>query len=210
MDIAAAVHWLSGRDPATMGLLLFFVAFAEVVIPGVPGDVVALAAAVMVFGFGWPLWPTLIALIVGGLLGGLFNYGIGTWLQRTNRLSWLGPRTRPYVDQALAGFERRGPALLALNRFFPGVRGFFFIAAGMASIGWRSALTWGAAGSVIWYTLLFAVGALVGTNLFALQSILVAQGWVLGSAVVIGVVSYALYRRFSTTAPVPVPVPVAE
>lgn len=196
MDLSSAVHWLSSLDPITVGALLLGVSFLEPVVPGVPGDVVALAAAVMVFGFGWSFWPVVLALVVGGLLGGLFNYGLGAWLRRTDRLSWLG-RTRPVVDQALAGFERRGPALLALNRFFPGIRGFFFIAAGLQGLGWRSVALWGGLGSVVWYALLFAVGGIVGTNLEALESILVAQGWLLGTLMVLGFAGYALYRRLS-------------
>jgi membrane protein DedA with SNARE-associated domain len=196
MDIAGAVQWLSERDPTTVGLVLVMVAFAEVVIPGVPGDVIALATAVMVFGFHWPLWSTLSAWILGSVLGGMFNFGLGAWLHQTNRISWLGPRTQAVVDEALAGFERRGPALLAMNRFLPGIRGFFFVAAGMGSIGWRDALGWGAVGAALWYGALFTAGWLVGTNLDRLQTLVVAEGWVLGTVVAVGLVSYALYRRF--------------
>ncbi len=63
-----------------------------------------------------------------------------------------------------AGYRRHGAWLLVANRFLPGVRAFFFVAAGASGIPLRKVLLYGGLSACAWNALLLAVGALAARN----------------------------------------------
>jgi membrane protein DedA with SNARE-associated domain len=183
--------WLQQSEGPLGYLVLALASAIEYVVPPLPGDTIALFGIVLASGAGYELWGVYAALNIGATGGGMIAYAVGRWIavHRKNRT----PRflrtqaARRAIDLAVARFERHGAVYLALNRFVPALRAFFFLAAGMARLpAWKVAL-FGALSAAVWNALLLALGVLVGANLAELER------WVSTySYIVIGVVVVAI------------------
>ena len=147
-----------------LGLLVLFLgAGVEYVFPPFPGDTLTVIGAAFVTGYGWSLYPVAAASLLGSLAGSLIAFRLGLrWKTRRDLRQDIEP-TR--LDALVAGFSRHGPAYLVLNRFLPGVRPIFFVAAGLAGMRYRQVLWWGGLSSVLWTAILCAIGLAVGTHI---------------------------------------------
>jgi membrane-associated protein len=147
-------------------LLLFGAAFIEYVFPPFPGDMlVALGAWYAVKGqLSWPVVFT--AVTAGAIAGAWVDHRVGVWLGRRLEQSPRAARllSREQLDRFEAAYRRWGGWLLLFNRFFPGIRGFFFLAAGASGISLRRTLLLGGLSAAAWNAILLAAGALVASN----------------------------------------------
>ncbi len=165
----------------------------EYLVPPLPGDTVALFGIVLAATAGWSAPLVYLALNVGAVGGGMAVYGIGRWIgghraERTPRFLRT-QQAREALDATIARFERHGALYLLLNRFVPALRGFFFLAAGIAGIpAWKVAL-YGTISAMLWNALLLALGWAAGSNLERLQGWLSIYTWAALAvvAVVVGV-----------------------
>jgi membrane protein DedA with SNARE-associated domain len=176
-------------------LLLFGAAFIEYVFPPFPGDLlVVLGAWYAVHGeLSWPV--VYGAVTAGAVFGAWVDHQAGIWLGA--RLEHSPTAARLLSPAQLARFEaayrRWGFWLLLLNRFFPGVRGFIFLAAGASGVPVGRAMLLGGISAVTWNGLLLAGGALVTTNLDELVMLVDRYTRLVGALV--GVVVVALLLR---------------
>ena len=163
-------------------LLLFLCAYLEYVFPPFPGDALTLFGAVLAARFGWNPVAVFLAVLAGSGAGGMTDYAVGRW---------LGPRARrPAIDTLVTRFRRHGEAYLVLNRFLPGVRALFFVAAGMARLRpWR-VLAFGLLSAAVWNALVFGAGWAAGANLDRIEALFAAYTKV--AWIVIGLVVVAL------------------
>lgn len=174
---------------------LFLAAFGEYVFPPVPGDLIVLAGAVLVALFGWPVAPVFALVTLGAVLGGLADYGLGRWIAQTGRVEQLSPRKRLAIGYVLERFERYGAVYLVVNRFLPGIRGFFFLAAGMARLQPLQVALWATLSALVWNSLLFGAGLLLGNNLETLERVIARQSVV--AAIVVGaLLSFVAWRTW--------------
>jgi membrane-associated protein len=148
-------------------LLLVGAAFIEHVFPPFPGDLlVVLGAWYAVQGeLSWPL--VYLAVTAGSVVGAWFDHRVGAWLgarleRNPGSVRWL---SRDQLGRFEASYRRWGGWLLLFNRFFPGVRGFLFLAAGASRIPLSRTLLLGGLSAALWNGLLLAAGALVAKNL---------------------------------------------
>ena len=94
------------------------------------------------------------------------------------------------------GFQRWGIWLIAANRFFPGIRAFFFVAAGMAGYSFWPVMGLALLSAVLWNLLILGIGIYVGAEferiryIFANYQIVV---WVL--ILVVGAVGLFVYLK---------------
>ena len=93
------------------------------------------------------------------------DLAVGRRLARTAWRERLGPRRAADVERVVAAFERHGAAVLLVNRFVPGVRALFFVAAGVAGVRTGPALLASAGSALAWNALLVGAGTAVGWNL---------------------------------------------
>lgn len=163
-------------------------AMLEYVFPPFPGDTITLFGAALITGFGWNGVLVFIAIFAGSLGGALLDYWFGRKLAvRRTRADKIG-KQNPALNRALAAFDRHGPAYLMLNRFLPGIRALFFVAAGMTNMPLRQVLLYGGISLALWTGLLIAVGAAIGANLEALKSFVhqvSTGGWIALAAAII-------------------------
>jgi len=181
-DPAAWVAWLSALPLGLLLLVLFLGAFIEYVFPPFPGDLVVVLGAVAVGAGDRALLPVAVAVTLGALLGTAVDWWLG--VRAAAHLDRLGPRRRRAVDRLVEGFRRVGPVLLVANRFAPGIRALFFVAAGVAGLGLGPVLLWSSVSAAAWNALLLGLGLQVGWNLDAVLASMRAMGWMGGGVVV--------------------------
>jgi membrane protein DedA with SNARE-associated domain len=111
-------------------------AFIENVFPPFPGDTAILAGAFIAGQGNIGYIGVLLAVIVGGVAGGMALYYIGRikgqayFMKRDSK--YLGKSSLLKVETL---FRKYGGVILAFSRFFAGVRSAISIAAGLGDVG---------------------------------------------------------------------------
>ena len=142
-----------------------------------------------------PLVFTVVTL--GSVVEAVMDYALGRRLARIprDRLSGdrrlLMERAQSIVDR----FERHGAVYIAVNRFLPGIRALFFVAAGMARLPVGKVILWGALSAAAWNALIIAAGFAVGKNWDRLSELL--RTYTMVAWIVVGVVMILLVVRWA-------------
>ncbi len=150
---------------------LFGASLIEYVFPPFPGDTVVILGAFYATHGELPLPLVFLAVTLGSIAGSAIDYAIGMRLGSAaeRRLPDDPPRKRWVSLERLhhveARYRRHGDLYILINRFLPGVRGFFFVAAGLAGMPFRRVMALGALSASLWNALLLAAGWAVGENL---------------------------------------------
>jgi membrane protein DedA with SNARE-associated domain len=181
--------------------VLFFATLVEYVFPPFPGDLlVVLGAWYAVDGaLSWP--ATFASVTAGAVLGAWIDHRIGVAVGRRldRRVASRGVLSARNLARFEASYRRWGDLLLVLNRFFPGVRAFLFVAAGASGIPLRKVLLYGALSASLWNALLLGAGALLARNandLVTLFERYTQIAWaVLAVAAIAGAAAFAWRRR---------------
>jgi membrane protein DedA with SNARE-associated domain len=198
MDLEAIIATLREWPPFIVYLLLFSGALIEYLLPPVPGDMFVVAGAVLVAAFGWHFLPVLAVVTAGAVLGAWLDFLIGKWLVRSGRVARLGERGQGAISRIVDQMKRHGPAYLAVNRFVPGLRAFFFVAAGIAGLTTGQVILWSTVSALAWNGLLVGVGYALGDNLDAVETFFTRYSiiaWSLIAAVTLFFTVRALIRR---------------
>jgi membrane-associated protein len=194
-EMTSALHRAVVLTGPWSPLLLFGAAFIEYVFPPFPGDLlVVLGAWYAVHGdLSWP--AVFVAVTAGAVAGAWVDHRIGAWLGQ--RLERSPAAARVLSPERLARFEaayrRWGSWLLLLNRFFPGVRGFLFLAAGASGIPLARTLLLGGISAAVWNALLLAAGKLVANNLDELVQLV--ERYTRTAGTLVGVAALVLLGR---------------
>lgn len=185
----------SGQSVPGMGIL-FASSFIEYVFPPFPGDTVTLFGAFLAANFEWSVPLVFAVVTLGSLAGSAADYGLGRRLARTpiEQLSGRKKKAREKVQPIIAKFEKHGAVYVVVNRFLPGIRAFFFIAAGMAGLPLGKVLLWGAVSAAAWNGLIIALGFAIGKNWDRLLGLL--RTYTTGAYILIGVIVIALIVRW--------------
>jgi len=163
--LAEMLAELLDRTGPAAPLLLFLAAFVEYVFPPFPGDLlVVLGAWYATHGMlSWPV--TFVAVTGGAVLGAALDWRVGRWLgTRIGERAAAGRLDARRVERFEAAYRRWGGLLLVANRFLPGVRAFFFVAAGASGIPLWEVLLYGGLSAAVWNGLLLAAGAYLARN----------------------------------------------
>lgn len=171
----------------------------EYVFPPIPGDTVALFAIVLAVRAQLQWVLVYLSLTAGALGGGLVAWGFGLWLA-SHEDHWphfLKTRgaTRA-LDAVRRGYDKHGAMYLALNRFLPALRAFFFVGAGLSRMSIAPVIVFGGLSAAVWNALLMAVGYAVGSNWDVLREIVeryTVATFILVAIVVVGIVARYLY-----------------
>lgn len=177
LSLHSIFEYLSGQALWWGLTLLCLSAMIEYVFPPFPGDTVTVVGAVMIPAAGWP-WPLVFAaVIVGSLLGASVDWWAGDWVRRTRGSdSWFHrflarESVAPRLQALLERFERYGSVYIALNRFIPAFRAFFFVAAGMAELRLWKVLLFAAISAAAWNAALLSIGYFVGYQIDPLMGL---------------------------------------
>jgi membrane-associated protein len=195
------------RTGAWAPAILFFASFIEYVFPPFPGDLLVVLGAWYAQAGQLSWAATFVAVTAGAIAGAYVDYRVGVSLGR--RIDRGAARRGALSEERLGRFEasyrRWGGWLLVANRFFPGIRAFFFLAAGASGIPLRRVLLLGGISAALWNALLLAVGAVVARNAGDLVRIFEQYehvAWVaLVAVAVVAALVYAWRRRAQRAAP---------
>jgi membrane protein DedA with SNARE-associated domain len=203
LDLVEAHHGLGA-------LLVFVSSLIEYVFPPFPGDVITLFGTYLVVRGLWSFWFAMALTLAGSLVGAAMDYGIGMWLgKRLDRLPserearrWV-PLTREKYELLLGRFRRHGLVYIAINRFLPGIRAFFFVAAGAARLSFAKVMVFAFVSALAWNGLILGVGYSVGANWERLRSLFRSYTtgvWILLAVLLVGaLVVWWLRRRRAAT-----------
>ena len=142
----------------------------ENIVPPIPSEVVMPLAGFLIQQGKLQLLPTLLAGLIGTVLGAWFWYGIGRlineqrlehWLQRHGR--WMGLRPED-LARSRRWFNRHGVAVVFWGRIIPGVRTLVSLPAGIELMPQPLFLAWTTAGSLLWILLLTLAGKALGNG----------------------------------------------
>lgn len=198
-----AIRYLIDNHEGVALAVLFASSVIEYVFPPFPGDTVTLAGAVLVTGFGWAFLPVFAAVTLGSVTGSAIAFLAGQWLYRRGFLAaTAGVRAkeaRRQIRGLVDRFERHGEAYLVINRFLPGVRTFFFVAAGLANMRLGLVLLFSAVSASIWNLGIMAVGLLIGDHIDRIEGLVATYSlaaWIVVATVILVVVArWVLARR---------------
>jgi membrane protein DedA with SNARE-associated domain len=146
-------------------LLLFLASFLEYVFPPVPGDAVAVLGAWYATHGGLSWGVLFAALSLGAMAGTAFDWRLGRWLgARLEDRAAAGRLDRDRLERFERAYRRWGGLLLVVNRFLPGIRAFFFVAAGASRVPLWQVLLYGGISAALWNILLLGAGVFVARN----------------------------------------------
>jgi membrane-associated protein len=172
-DFADALADTVSRTGDFAPVILFFATLVEYVFPPFPGDLlVVLGAWYAVRGtLSWP--ATFASVTAGAVLGAWIDYRIGAALGRRldRRMAAKGALSAERLARFEASYRRWGALLLLTNRFFPGIRAFFFLAAGASGIPLRKVLVFGGISAALWNVLLLGAGGVLARNAMELVTL---------------------------------------
>jgi len=201
-DIAKAITGFLRVNNNPLGLLLLGAsAMVEYIFPPFPGDMVTLFGAFLVTRYQWSLPLVFLSVLTGSGLGSMMDFGVGVWLRQRyeDGRIFKRERSRRTVERVLASFRRYGEVYVALNRFLPAVRAFFFLAAGMAGLRAGRVLFFALVSAGAWNLLIIGAGYAVGANWERIKGLWQAYSivaWsVLGAAAVLLLVRWAVRKK---------------
>lgn len=172
--LSRLVEWLSDGPSAVAYGVLGLAAALEYVVPPFPGDTITLLGAFLGARARYSAGLVLLVVTAGSVVGSWIDYEVGRRLSRRplSELSQRARLAREKMAPLLARFSRHGASYIAVNRFLPGIRALFFVAAGMADLPLGKVLLWGAASALAWNS------ALIGVGWAAAAEFEVLLGWV--------------------------------
>jgi membrane protein DedA with SNARE-associated domain len=169
----------------------------EYVFPPIPGDTVALFAVALAVRAQLHWLFVYVSMTLGALAGGLAAWAFGLWLAN-HEGSWPGFLRSPGAVRALdavrRGYARHGGMYLAVNRFLPALRAFFFVGAGLSRMSMGAVLLYGGLSALVWNAILMGVGYAVGSNWDALSDL--AERYTAATLVLIVIVAVGILARF--------------
>jgi membrane-associated protein len=186
--------WVGREDSLSGWLALAASAVIEYVFPPFPGDVITVFAASLVIAASWSWIGVLSALMLGSLIGAALTFELGVrWARRRE-----GGQHAAALDRLVARFHRHGAAYLVLNRFVPGVRSLFFVAAGLAGMSRRAVYGYGALSALLWNVALLGAGLALGANYERLERLVTTYttfAVAALAAIIIGWIGVAWWRK---------------
>ena len=165
--IAALTPLLQSLGPAAV-LLVMAIIFAETgLLVGffLPGDSLLFIAGALVAShvINIPFWVLAVGVAVAAVVGDQVGYAVGRH---------FGPRVfthdgsrffaSSHAVKAQAFFERHGSKAVILARFFPVVRTFVPVVAGVGRMPYRRFVTYNVVGGVVWSVGMAAAGLWFG------------------------------------------------
>ncbi len=144
----------------------------------VPGDTIVLFSStgvttVLEFIF------TVVAVVVGALLGSSFGFWIGRIFGPKLRGSWLGVRIGEDRWRKADRFvKKRGGIAVFISRFLPVFHSVVPLTAGMSVMRYRTFMSWLSPASIIWAFLYVSIGSGAAETYRGLKDTLDQAGWI--------------------------------
>ncbi|MCP9291716.1 MULTISPECIES: DedA family protein [Gracilimonas] len=200
--VQSIVDWISVVPPIGVYLIFFGIAYIENLIPPMPGDVIVafggyLAAEGLIGLF--PVWSLTVVASVGGFMTMYWlGHRWGAQIEE-NRDSHFLLRfiDYKYFARGKKWMSRWGQGVIVANRFLAGTRSVISLTAGMSHLKITPTILSSLVSSVLWNTLLLAMGWVIRDNWQIIGEYLSNYGKVILAliALFVGLKAYFSYRR---------------
>jgi membrane protein DedA with SNARE-associated domain len=180
-------------------IIFFLIAYAENVVPPIPGDVlVAFAgylAAEGVLRFDLLLLGSTVASVAGFMSMHAIGSRWGDGINEKKQFHWMFKYISfTYADRARRWMNRWGIRVILANRFLAGTRSVIALMSGISHVPVRTAIWSSAVSAVLWNALLLGAGWMIRENWEQIGVLLNRYGQV----VLVGVVVFAAYKIWRT------------
>lgn len=167
----------------------------EYAFPPFPGDMVMLFGAFMAGKEILPLEWVFILSTLGSFLGSMGIYAFGATMGRNYFIKKDFSFFSEEKVHSLEGvFARWGGAIIILNRFTPGFRSFFFIAAGIAKMPAIKVAFFSLISILLWNTGIAYLGFAAGANWDALKELMKSYSNIVLMFISLALLIYITYR----------------
>lgn len=200
--VQSIVDWISVVPPIGVYLIFFGIAYIENLIPPMPGDVIVafggyLAAEGLIELF--PVWSlTVVSSVAGFMTMYWLGYRWGAQIEE-NRDSHFLLRfiDYKYFAKGKKWMERWGQGVVIANRFLAGTRSVISLTAGMSHLKVTPTILSSFVSSILWNSLLLAMGWVIRDNWQVIGEYLSNYGKVILAliALFVGTKAYFWYRR---------------
>lgn len=182
------VEWLRGLPAGGIYAVVFLVAWAENVIPPIPGDLVVVVAGSFV-GLGTVgLVPTFGFATAGSVLGFMTVFAagqrLGAAVHDPTRLRWI---PRGAVATVETWLTRWGLGVVAANRFLSGGRAVIGLLAGASGMPVGRVALWSTVSALAWNGVLVGGGLALGTQWPRVMTLLATYGRIVTGVLAVAV-----------------------
>jgi membrane protein DedA with SNARE-associated domain len=192
-SLIGSLVWAITFTLAAVGLpgLLALMAVESFGLPPIPSEVILPFAGFLVADGTLPLDGTILAAVVGGLVGAFAAYAVGRWWR--SRLTGMGVGQLRLREEDLARMDRwfaeRGEVTVAVARVIPGVRSYISYPAGTARMNPLRFGVYTLIGSLPWTLALLYAGIVLGNHWLVVSQYFAP----IDIAIVVGLVAVVLY-----------------
>ena len=184
-------------SPAMAYVILGLSAFAENVIPPIPGDTVVVLGAYLVSLGQLTFWGVYISTTIGSVAGFVTMYYIGrkfgrSFIYKKSRLKIFKEED---IRKTEIWFGKWGYWVIVANRFLSGTRSVISLFAGLFHLNALFVIALSIVSAAIWNGLLLIAGMAVGKNWEIIMNIISQYNKVLIAVTVI-IVGYIIYRKY--------------
>ncbi len=183
-----------------MAYLVFLVsAYAENVLPPIPGDTVVVLGAYLVSTGQLDFWGVYFATTIGSVLGFLTMYLIGYRFGRSfiyNKKYGARLFKEEHILKVEKWFSRWGYWVIFANRFLSGTRSVISVFAGSFHLHPLPVVLLSTLSALIWNALLLLAGVLLGKNWQTIGAVISRYNQIfIGLLVVLGIYLIIRFRR---------------
>lgn len=187
-DLLHAIEFIDSFPMFARAGILALSVVIEYIFPVFPGDTVVIAAGFFSVHGKISLWEIIGALFIGTFIGIWLLYYLGQCIAAKKITSEKIAKFIPAKDIARINqwYQKWGYSFLLINRFFPGIRSLFFIAAGMSNMSYIPVLVTGMLSASLFNGGLLVLGYSVGYNFETIDDIW--HRYTMVSSIIIGVI----------------------
>lgn len=201
------LDWVIQTIAAWGYLGIFLLMLLENLVPPIPSELIMPLAGFAAVQGKLNAFGVVLAGTAGSVIGALPWYFLGKrvgekrlrqWLTRYGR--WVALSVED-LERSQRWFSRYGGALVFLGRLIPGIRTYVSIPAGLEGMPMLPFLLFSTLGTVVWVSLLTAMGYLLGQNYDKVEQFISPIGSVVPILVLGGILLWLLNRWYRQSRP---------
>ena len=168
LDLSLLIRQAVEANPLLGYGVITAVMLLENVVPPIPSELLLPLAGYLVWSGQLALVPTVLAALLGTVLGAWFWYGIGRMVPIKLLEHWVARHGSKLgldgsaVARSRGWFATHGASLVFWGRMVPGVRTLASVPAGLERMPQLAFLAWTTLGSLIWTMALILAGQALG------------------------------------------------
>lgn len=193
------VEWIQTLSPVSIYLIFTVVAYAENILPPIPGDVLVAFGGYLAAEHIINFVPVLIFTTVASVFGFMSMYAIGWYFgdrieQERNRFWLMRFIDVKYFDKINRWMGRWGQGVILANRFLAGTRSAISLASGMTKTKVYSTVISSFISSILWNTVLLSFGWVVHENWQIIGHYLNVYGWIILILLSVLIIARVVYK----------------